>query len=123
MTVASRAWGRLSIPGRLVFIGVPVLLALTIALTGGPTRAQTAAAEKPPSVKPLSVKPMYGMSLYGDLKYPEGFRHFDYVNPDAPKGGVFSQDFIESYIELKMSDVYAFEHTPHPVEFKMYYSV
>ena len=65
----------------------PLLLALTIALTGGPTRAQTAAAEKPPSVKPLSVKPMYGMSLYGDLKYPEGFRHFDYVKPDAPKGG------------------------------------
>jgi glutamine synthetase len=39
------------------------------------------------------------------------------------KGGVFSKDFIESYIELKYQDVYAFEHTPHPVEFKMYYSV
>ena len=39
------------------------------------------------------------------------------------KGNVFSQDFIESYIELKYEEVYAFEHTPHPVEFKMYYSV
>ena len=39
------------------------------------------------------------------------------------KGGVFSDDFIDSYIELKMSEVYTFEHTPHPVEFKMYYSV
>ena len=39
------------------------------------------------------------------------------------KGGVFDKDFIESYIDLKMEDVYAFEHTPHPVEFKMYYSV
>ena len=39
------------------------------------------------------------------------------------KGGVFSDDFIDSYIELKMEEVYAFEHTPHPVEFKMYYSV
>jgi glutamine synthetase len=39
------------------------------------------------------------------------------------KGGVFSKDFIESYLELKMEEVYAFEHTPHPVEFKMYYSV
>jgi glutamine synthetase len=39
------------------------------------------------------------------------------------KGGVFSKDFIESYIDLKMEEVYAFEHTPHPVEFKMYYSV
>jgi len=39
------------------------------------------------------------------------------------KGGVFSDDFIDSYIDLKMEEVYAFEHTPHPVEFKMYYSV
>jgi glutamine synthetase len=39
------------------------------------------------------------------------------------KGGVFSDDFIDSYIELKMSEVHAFEHTPHPIEFKMYYSV
>ncbi|HEY3638666.1 MAG TPA: type I glutamate--ammonia ligase [Rhizomicrobium sp.] len=39
------------------------------------------------------------------------------------KGGVFSDDFIDSFIELKMSEVYAFEHTPHPIEFKMYYSV
>ncbi len=39
------------------------------------------------------------------------------------KGGVFSDDFIDSYIELKMTEVYAFEHTPHPIEFKMYYSV
>jgi len=39
------------------------------------------------------------------------------------KGGVFNDDFIDSYIELKMEEVYAFEHTPHPIEFKMYYSV
>lgn len=29
----------------------------------------------------------HGFALYGDLKYPEGFSHFDYVNPQAPKGG------------------------------------
>jgi microcin C transport system substrate-binding protein len=32
----------------------------------------------------------HGMSAFGDLKYPAGFKHFDYVNPNAPKGGVFS---------------------------------
>jgi len=32
----------------------------------------------------------HGMSAFGDLKYPAGFAHFDYVNPAAPKGGVFS---------------------------------
>jgi len=34
---------------------------------------------------------MHGMSAFGDLKYPPDFKHYDYVNPDAPKGGVFSQ--------------------------------
>jgi glutamine synthetase len=38
-------------------------------------------------------------------------------------GDVFSMDQIESYIELKWTEVYRFEHTPHPVEFEMYYSV
>ena len=37
-------------------------------------------------------------------------------------GGVFDDDFIDAYIELKMSEVIRFEHTPHPVEFEMYYS-
>src|SRR5262245_18492421 len=32
----------------------------------------------------------HGMSAFGDLKYPPDFKHFDYVNPNAPKGGVFS---------------------------------
>lgn len=29
----------------------------------------------------------YGYALWGDLKYPPGFAHFDYVNPTAPKRG------------------------------------
>jgi microcin C transport system substrate-binding protein len=33
----------------------------------------------------------HGMSAFGDLKYPPDFPHFNYVNPSAPKGGVFSQ--------------------------------
>ncbi len=37
-------------------------------------------------------------------------------------GDVFNDDFIDSYIELKMADVYRMEMTPHPVEFDMYYS-
>ena len=37
-------------------------------------------------------------------------------------GGVFNDDFIDSYIELKMQDVMRFEMAPHPVEFTMYYS-
>jgi microcin C transport system substrate-binding protein len=29
----------------------------------------------------------HGLSLFGNVKYPAGFKHFDYVNADAPKGG------------------------------------
>jgi glutamine synthetase len=37
-------------------------------------------------------------------------------------GGVFTDDMIDAYIELKMEEVYRVEHTTHPVEFDMYYS-
>jgi microcin C transport system substrate-binding protein len=33
----------------------------------------------------------HGISAFGDLKYPANFNHFDYINPDAPKGGAFSE--------------------------------
>jgi microcin C transport system substrate-binding protein len=32
----------------------------------------------------------HGISTFGDLKYGADFAHFDYVNPEAPKGGEFS---------------------------------
>jgi len=38
------------------------------------------------------------------------------------KGDVFSDDQIDAYLELKWEEVYNFEHTPHPVEWQMYYS-
>ena len=37
-------------------------------------------------------------------------------------GDVFTKDQLEGYMELKWEEVYAYEHTPHPVEYKMYYS-
>ena len=36
------------------------------------------------------AEPRHGISAFGDLKYPADFTHFDYVNPDAPKGGRIS---------------------------------
>jgi len=39
------------------------------------------------------------------------------------KGNVFTQDLIDSYIDMKMEEVMAFETRPHPLEFEMYYSV
>ena len=37
-------------------------------------------------------------------------------------GDVFTKDQIQGYLNLKWEEVYAYEHTPHPIEFKMYYS-
>lgn len=37
-------------------------------------------------------------------------------------GDVFTKDQIEGYVALKMEEIIAYEHTPHPVEFKLYYS-
>ncbi len=62
-------------------ITVPALTALDAAIPQ-PAAAQTGAAPK---------TWRHGLSLFGDLKYPAGFKHFDYVNPSAPKGGVARQ--------------------------------
>src|SRR5579884_1789558 len=35
----------------------------------------------------VPAKKNYGLTLYGDLKYPADFTHFEYADPDAPKGG------------------------------------
>src|SRR5208282_4958280 len=42
----------------------------------------------------------YGMSLFGDLKYGPDFKHFDYVNPDAPKGGTMRSSAIGTFDTL-----------------------
>ena len=41
-----------------------------------------------------------GMSLFGDLKYGPDFPHFDYVNPDAPKGGTVRYSAIGTFDTL-----------------------
>lgn len=38
---------------------------------------------------PTGVK-LHGLSAFGELKYPSGFQRFDYVNPEAPKGGAMN---------------------------------
>jgi glutamine synthetase len=44
-------------------------------------------------------------------------------NDYLTKGDVFAPDMIEAYIELKREEQMAFETSPHPIEYKMYYSV
>lgn len=59
------------------------LLALVLV---SPAGAQEAAA--PPTAP--TAAPSHGLSVFGALKYQPGFKAFDYVNPDAPKGGRMS---------------------------------
>jgi microcin C transport system substrate-binding protein len=39
----------------------------------------------------------HALSLFGDVKYPADFKRFDYVNPDAPKGGAVRQFQIGTF--------------------------
>src|SRR6266704_132376 len=53
----------------------------------------------------------HGMSAFGDLKYPADFRHLDYVNPAAPKGGMFSlipsvRAYNQSYFTFNSFNAY-----------------
>jgi glutamine synthetase len=60
-------------------------------------------------------------TVCGSLR--EALQSLDKDRGFLKKGGVFSDDSIDAYIELKMEEVHAFEHSPHPIEFQMYYSV
>lgn len=42
----------------------------------------------------------YGIAMHGDLKYPANFTHFEYVNPDAPKGGTYTYAAIGTFDTL-----------------------
>ena len=66
-------------------------LALALTLFGllqGPAWAQDAPIHR------------HALSLIGEPKYPAGFAHFDFVNPDAPKGGVVRMADIGSFDSL-----------------------
>jgi len=43
---------------------------------------------------------MHGIALHGSPKYPADFSHFDYTNPDAPKGGTLRMEAIGTYDTL-----------------------
>jgi glutamine synthetase len=51
----------------------------------------------------------------------EALENLDKDRAFLKKGGVFDDDFIDSYIDLKMEEVMMLELRPHPVEFELYY--
>jgi microcin C transport system substrate-binding protein len=61
--------------------------AVVSGVNGYPAAAQPVQAV----AQPADAAERHGISAFGDLKYPADFRHFNYVDPKAPKGGLFSQ--------------------------------
>jgi microcin C transport system substrate-binding protein len=47
-----------------------------------------------------NIKPVHAMAMHGTPKYPPGFTHFDYANPDAPKGGEMRLNAIGTFDTL-----------------------
>lgn len=76
------------------------LLAAVLAAT--PVRADERPGAAAPAAAPgAPVAPVasatHGIAMHGDLKYPPGFAHFDYVNPKAPKGGRVRQAAVGTF--------------------------
>ena len=59
-------------------------------------------------------------TVCGSLR--EAMESLDKSRAVFKKGGVFTDDMIDGYIDLKMQEVERFEMTPHPVEYDMYFS-
>jgi glutamine synthetase len=75
-------------------------------------------------------KNLYDLPPEEDAKIPtvcssldEALAHLDKDREFLTRGGVFSNDFIDAYIALKMDEVTRLRMTTHPVEFDMYYSI
>ena len=56
------------------------------------------------AASPGAAEPVYehGISFFHELKYPADFSHFDYINPDAPKGGVLIQSTQRDFSTLSL---------------------
>ena len=59
-------------------------------------------------------------TVCGSLR--EAMENLDRDRKFLTQGSVFTDDQIDAYIALKFEEIYKLEHTPHPIEFEMYYS-
>jgi microcin C transport system substrate-binding protein len=66
--------------------GVAIAAPTFAHLAVGPRRL-AAQTQSPGQDQPRERSWLHGLPIFGDLKYPPQFAHFDYVNPNAPRGG------------------------------------
>lgn len=74
-------------------------LAATLPLIEALPGAQPARAAAPAGEAPWR----HALSLFGEIKYPADFPHFDYVNPDAPKGGEVRQIAVGTFDNFNLA--------------------
>jgi microcin C transport system substrate-binding protein len=74
--------------------------ALTPALGATATLSVTNPAQAQAGAEPAW---RHALSLFGEIKYPAGFKRFDYVNPDAPKGGAARMISIGTFDNFNMA--------------------
>ena len=67
------------------------IIRATAATLAAPALGALGAASFAPKAAAQSKNWKHGLSLFGELKYPEGFKNFDYINPAAPQGGTVRQ--------------------------------
>jgi glutamine synthetase type I len=77
-----------------------------------------------------ATKDLYHLPPEEDAKIPtvcssleQALEYLDKGRAFLTKGGVFTDSYLDAYIELKMQEVTRFRMTTHPVEFDMYYSL
>ena len=75
-------------------------------------------------------KNLYDLPPEEDAKIPtvcssleQALEYLDTGREFLTRGGVFSNEMIDAYIELKMEEVTRFRMTTHPLEYEMYYSI
>jgi microcin C transport system substrate-binding protein len=78
--------------GSAVALAAPALDTLGLTPLAAPAVAQ-----------PEEQRWRHGLSLFGDVKYPAGFKHFDYVNPQAPKAGTVRMIAVGTFDNFNMA--------------------
>jgi microcin C transport system substrate-binding protein len=79
-----------------------LLRASALALTAPATSTLEGLIAPPAAAQGAAPVWKHGLSLFGDLKYPAGFKHFEYVNPKAPRGGLVRQIAIGTFDNFNM---------------------
>ena len=82
---------------RAALIGFLIGFGATFAAGQEAEPVPKAAPVVPVEAMEIGPQPVHAVAMHGSPKYGPGFAHFDYVNPDAPKGGTLRQGAVGGF--------------------------